>query len=158
MAAIKKSYPLNSPKQKGIFVSYRRLKFGLLEVILLILAVFVISIIRGTPIERGNAALIKAYTNRRMIEPRLAGGFKAANVNPSKDDETGINKAYLDEATGLIQDAVGAGDPKANLAYGRLLLSKGISGSEALKHLRLAVEKLPGSAEPYNDLGVCLME
>ena len=69
-----------------------------------------------------------------------------------------INTVEVAQATELIENAFDDSDPNSRLAYGRLLLSKGGKGADAIKHLRLAVAELPGKAEPHNDLGVCFME
>jgi CHAT domain-containing protein len=159
MAAAKKSYASPSRKDDGVFIPFRAIKIAFLVVVILGLAGVADSFILRPPLQRGNAALIKAFSNRRLIEPRLAGGFKAGNFIPSKDDDAGINKGELDQANSLILDAAAVtNDPHADLSYGRLLLSTGNSRVEALKHLRIAAERMPNSAEPYNDLGVCLME
>ncbi|HEX8087468.1 MAG TPA: CHAT domain-containing protein [Blastocatellia bacterium] len=159
MAATKKSYPLPYHKPGKVFISFQGLKLAFLAVVLLSLACLTVCIIRGTPLERGNAALVEAFSERRLIEPRLSGAFKAAPyTSDDDDDETAIGKNSLYVANDLIQDAVTNDDPYAHLAYGRLLLCKGNKGSDPLKHLRLAVRDLAGKAEPHNDLGVCLIQ
>lgn len=158
MAATKKSYPRPYRKPGAVFISFQGLKLAFLAVILLLLACLTAGIIRGTPLERGNAALVEAYSERRLIEPRLSGAFKAAPFIPAADEESAIKKNSLYIANDLIQDAVTTNDPYAHLAYGRLLLCKGNKGSDPLKHLRRAVRDLAGKAEPHNDLGVCLIQ
>lgn len=159
MTATKKSYPLPSRKPGAVFVSYKGLERTLLVALFIIVTYAAIDIKRGSPLDRGNAALVEAFSARRLIEPRLSGAFKAAPYNPAADDDAaGINKEKLFLADDLIQDAVMTNDPWAQLAYGRLLLCKGNKGSDALKHLRRAVKELSDKAEPHNDLGVCLIQ
>lgn len=158
MAATKQTYALSSRKPGTVFIPFQGLKRALLVVIILAIGYCAYKVFGGTPIERGNAALVEAFSARRLIEPRLSGDFKAAPFNPSLDDESGINKSKLYLASDLIQDAVISNNPYAHLAYGRLLLCKGNKGSDALKHLRLAAKDLARKAEPHNDLGACLMQ
>src|SRR5262249_8024156 len=58
----------------------------------------------------------------------------------------------------LISDAVAKNEPGAELAYGRLLASRGEKLREAEKYLHRAVEISSGSSEAHNDLGVCLFQ
>jgi CHAT domain-containing protein/tetratricopeptide (TPR) repeat protein len=158
MAATKKSSPLPHRKPGKVFISYQGLKIALLALVLSPLAYLAVCVIRGTPLDRGNAALVEAFRERRLIEPRLSGAFKAAPYTATADEETAIDKNSLYKANDLIQDAVTGDDPYAHLAYGRLLLSRGDKGSDPLKHLRIAVRDLPDKPEPHNDLGVCLIQ
>lgn len=111
---------------------------------------------RSTDVEGGMQALVEAFTQRRLIEPRLSGGFKAGRFDPDTSDTTGINSDKLHEARDLLADAAVAGDAPSQLAYGRLLLLDG-KGALALRRIRTAAKTLPG-AETHNDLGVCLFQ
>ncbi|HVG21556.1 MAG TPA: CHAT domain-containing protein [Blastocatellia bacterium] len=159
MAATKKSDLLSSRKPGTVFVSFRGLRLVLLlAAVLSTITYLAVKIICGSTLERGNAALVEAFSARRLIEPRLSGAFKAAPYKPGPDDETDIKKDKLDLANGLIQDVVVTENPYAHLAYGRLLLCKASKGPDALKHLRRAAKDLAGEADPHNDLGACLFE
>src|SRR5262249_12309572 len=113
---------------------------------------------RRSPLDRGTRALIAAFRDRRLIEPRLSGGFAAGLFNGSVANRSNIREDNLDEAKSLITDAVASGIPEADHAYARLLLSEAGDSDLALRHLRLAIGKLPASAELHNDLGVCLIQ
>ena len=112
---------------------------------------------QGSDVERGNRALVAAFSKRRIIEPRLSGGFKAAPYNRDGSDRTGIDESQLNKARDLVTEAAATGDAPALLAYGRLSLLDG-KGPAALSRIREAVKRLPDSPDAYNDLGVCLME
>ena len=112
---------------------------------------------RGSDVERGKRALVAAFSKRRLIEPRLSGGFKAGLFNPDTSDTSGIDGGELDDARDLLADSAVTGDASAQLAYGRLLLLDG-KGAVALRRIRAAVKALPESAEARNDLGVCLFQ
>jgi CHAT domain-containing protein/Tfp pilus assembly protein PilF len=114
-------------------------------------------IARGSDLERGMRALVDAFSQRRLIEPRLSGGFKAGRFNPDTSDTTGINNDKLDEARDLLADAALGGDAPSQLAYGRLLVLDG-KGALALRRIRTAAKTQPETAESHNDLGVCLFQ
>ena len=144
--------------RRAAFISWRWLAVGALIVVMLIAGALVALKFRSSDAERGTNALIDAFSKRRLIEPRLSGGFKSGEFNPSHDDSTGINISKLEKARTLIRDAVVTADSFSQLAYARLLLSEGEKPTEALKYLRRAVASAPESAEAHNDLGVCLMQ
>src|SRR6185369_2988913 len=100
---------------------------------------------------------IEAFSKRRLIEPRLSGGFKCGEYKPA-DRERLESNAGLDQAKDLILDAVANGEPGANPAYARLLLSEGKKESDAASYLRMALAGEPENAEVHNDLGVCLVQ
>jgi CHAT domain-containing protein/Flp pilus assembly protein TadD len=158
MAAPKKSYPMPYGTPGKVFISFDKLKFALIAIVFLIIAIFAVFVIRGTALQRGNAALVRAFSSKRLIEPRLSGAFKAAPFAPNNSGETLDGNSDLHLANSLIQDAVITNDPYAHLAYGRLLVAKNTKGSDGLRHLRIAVKDLGGKPEPHNDLGVCLMQ
>lgn len=157
MAAIEEPFENKPLKRRSAFISWK-----LLAVVLALLVAVVVAIAitykRRSPLEVGTSALIDAFSKRRLIEPRLSGGFKGGEFRPSRDDASGIGSADLDRARRLILDAVGRHDPGADAAYARLLLSEGEKLDEARKYLRLALASQPESAEVHNDLGVCLIQ
>jgi CHAT domain-containing protein/Flp pilus assembly protein TadD len=112
---------------------------------------------RGSRVERGTNGLIEAFSKRRLIEPRLSGGFKCGEYKPG-DQEPLASDSGLDQPKDLILDAVANGEPGANLAYARLLLSEGKKESDPAYYLRLALGGEPENAEAHNDLGVCLIQ
>ncbi len=112
---------------------------------------------RGSDAERGTRALVEAFSQRRLIEPRLSGGFKAGHFNPDTSDTSEIDGGKLNDARDLLTEAAARGDAPSQLAYGRLLLLDG-KASVALKRIRAAVKALPESAEAHNDLGVCFIQ
>jgi CHAT domain-containing protein len=119
---------------------------------------YLISRSSSSRVESGTRALIEAFAGRRLIEPRLSGGFKRGEYNPSREDSSGVDTRELNRARELIQDALAQGDPKAELAYARLLASENGDLVEAIRYLRLALAASPESAEAHNDFGVCLMQ
>ena len=145
-------------ERRGVFISWRQVGFVLVAVVAIGLIGLLIYWGRGTASERGTRLLVEAFSKQRMIEPRLSGGFKGGAFNLAENGAPDINTAEVARATELIENAFDDSDPYSRLAYGRLLLSKGGKGADALKHLRLAVAELPGKAEPHNDLGVCFMQ
>ena len=123
-----------------------------------VVAVALSLIVRGTPAERGMAALVKAYRLERPIEPRLSGGLGAAGFDASVRGPSNASSADRDTAEELLTEvATQRDDGYAQLAYGRFLLTE-LRASDALKRLDLAVERLPRSADALNDLGACLFE
>src|SRR2546422_378820 len=115
--------------------------------------------LRGSPVDRGSLALVDAFSSRRLIEPRLSGGFKGGEFKPSLTDRSNIKWERLATAGELIRDSLAKGDLSAQLPYARLLLlSEEQKLPEALKYLRRAVAAAPESAEAHNDLGVCLVQ
>jgi CHAT domain-containing protein/Flp pilus assembly protein TadD len=158
MSPTEKMLEPQSMNRRTAFISWQWLAVGALIVVMLIAGALVALKLRSSDAERGTNALIDAFSKRRLIEPRLSGGFKCGEFRSSPDDDSDINRARLDRARGLIADAVAKGDPRAQLAYARLLLSEGDKPPEALKYLRRAVASAPESAEAHNDLGVCLIQ
>ena len=86
------------------------------------------------------------------------GRIQRRRIQSRREGAADISTVKVAQATELIENAFDDSDPYSHLAYGRLLLSKGSKGADALKYLRLAVAELPGKAEPNNDLGVCFMQ
>src|SRR5262245_46964000 len=118
-----------SPEQKPLnrhtaFISWRWLGFGSVLAMTLIGGILVVNYLRWSKIDSGTSALIEACSRRRMIEPRLSGGFKGGEFRSSTEDMSGIEIDELEEARSLITDAAATGDPAAELPYARLLLSK----------------------------------
>ena len=146
------------PNRRTAFVSWRRIGFASLLIIILALGTLIIIMVRGSDVDRGSLALIDAFSERRMIEPRLSGGFKGSEFRPSRDDTSGIKTQAFERARDLITKAAAGDDILADLPYARLLLSKDEKLPQALKHLRRAVARLPESPEAHNDLGVCFLQ
>jgi len=158
MVAIEETVEPEPLKRRAVFVPWRLFVTASLVIIVLLVGFLILSRSRSSDLERGNQALVEAFANRRLIEPRLSGGFKGGEFNPSRDDLTVLDKQNLERARDLIRDAVANGDPKAQLAYGRLLLSEGEKLPVASRYLRRAVETAPADADAHNDLGVCLIQ
>ncbi len=156
MATTEKTFKAQSQKHRALFIPKRVIKISSIVALVAIAVVAFLWFTRKTPLERGMIALVNAFSQRRLIEPRLSGGFKAGQFNPANSDATGIDQEELARARKLIEDAVVTGDAHASLAYGRLLLCQNDKGKmlEALKYLRLAAASLPESPEAHNDLGV----
>jgi len=110
MSATEKMLGSQSIDRRAAFISWRRLAVGALIVVMLIAGGLVALRLRGSDAERGTNALIDAFSKRRLIEPRLSGGFKSGEFNPSHDDTAGINISELEKARTLIRDAVASGD------------------------------------------------
>ncbi len=145
-------------ERRGVFISWKQLGFVLVAVVAIGLIGLFIYWGQGPASERGTRLLVEAFSRQRMIEPRLSGGFKGGAFNLAQNAAHDINAGEVAQATELIENAFDDRNPHSRLAYGRLLVSKGGKGADALKHLRLAVAELPEKAEPINDLGVCLMQ
>lgn len=158
MAATKKTYFPAFSEDQGIFISWRLLTIVLGAAVAIGLIGLLAYRLRVSDSERGARLLVEAFSKRRLIEPRLSGGFRGGEFNLAQNRGAVINIDDVDRATELIENAFDESDPHSRLAYGRLLLSKGGKGADALKHLRLTVAELPDSSEAHNDLGVCLIE
>ena len=158
MEAIKRAIDTPPPRRRGFIITPVAYGVGAIVLVALIggIAAYFF-ILRGSDVERGTRALVEAFSKRRIIEPRLSGGFKAAPYNRDGSDRTGIDESQLNKARDLVTEAAATGDAPALLAYGRLSLLDG-KGPAALSRIREAVKRLPDSADAYNDLGVCLME
>jgi CHAT domain-containing protein len=152
-----------SPAQKPhirhtAFISWRWLGFGSLVLMTLTGGILIANHLRGSKIDRGMDALTDAFSRRRMIEPRLSGGFKGGEFKASTEDMSGVKTDQLEKAQDLIADVAAERDPDADLPYARLLLSKNDKLPEAQRYLRRVVARTPESAEGHNDLGVCLIQ
>jgi CHAT domain-containing protein len=148
----------SAPNRRGVYIEWRWVRFTALGVILVALGVLLFFMLRGSASVRGTRLLTEAFSKRRVIEPRLVGGFKGAAFNPTAEDKTGIDTTALEQAQDLIGGAVRDNDPNSQMAYGRLLLLTGNRGAETLRRFRKAADSLPKSSLPHNDLGVCLIE
>ncbi len=156
MAANGKTLENDPLNRRGAFISWRWLAIAAFLIIALTAGILIAKKLRGSDVDRGTRALIEAFSKQRLIEPRLSGGFKGGEFRPSRDGAPDVKTRELERARGLIMDAVAKGEPGAELAYARLLLSEGEKLPLALKHLRRELVSSPDSAEPHNDLGVCL--
>jgi CHAT domain-containing protein/Flp pilus assembly protein TadD len=130
----------------------------LLALILIAVAgVAIYRFLHRSPLERGVNAVVKAYAKRRLIEPRLSGGFLAAEYLPGSDGNS-IDAEQLEYAIDLIAGSgSGVETPPALLAKGVLLLAQGKT-SDAIKSLRTAAKAEPNNSEAHNNLGACLYE
>ncbi len=156
MAMSKKSLVVPVLDSKGLFLTPTGLVAAASIVLFVMIAITVWAVGRGSELDRGMRALIAAYESRRLIAPRLTGGFKAAEFNPDKDGDAGVDTKRLREAETLILNAVAAqGDNPAQLAYRRMQVAAG-RGVETQKYLRDIAARWPNSAEAQNDFGVTL--
>jgi CHAT domain-containing protein/Flp pilus assembly protein TadD len=138
-------------------LSSRRLTLAILPVVAGYLSVSCSLFSHKPAIERGTEALVKAYSKKRMIEPRMCGGFHAGKYNPDSGS-TLVDKASLEKAQDLILREVGnRGDAPALLARGRLNLAMGRC-QDALPLLKDASKGAPDAADAHNDLGACLLQ
>ena len=136
MEAIRRARPDPPPKNRGFAGNPVSLGVGVTLLAALVggmAGCFLIP--RGSDVERGMKALVDAFSQRRLVEPRLSGGFKAGRFNPDQSDTTGVNNDKLGKARDLLADAAQSGDAPSQLAYGRLLLLDG-KGALALRRIR----------------------
>ncbi len=155
---MRERFPQEQPYHRAVFVSRRWLLMVTLVIIIAVIGILFAYGSRGSDVDRGTGALIAAFSKRRLIEPRLSGGFKAGEFRTSSEEISGIEARDFERARDLITDATARGDLSAELPYARLLLSKDEKLPEALRYLRRAVARAPESAEAHNDLGVCLTQ
>ncbi|HWP43615.1 MAG TPA: CHAT domain-containing protein [Blastocatellia bacterium] len=99
--------------------------------------------------------LIKAFSEKRVIEPRLSGGFEWARYEGSGAKPSGEDFEDARKMIGRL--ALGDETPEALHVYGRLLTIEG-KLNEAAARLRKVVSAQPRNAQAINDLGVCLFE
>ena len=144
--------------RRTAFISWRWIGIASLLITTLAGLILIAKQLRGSDVDRGSKALIEAFSNRRMIEPRLSGGFQGSEFSPTLEDMSGVKTEEFERARELITGAAAGGDSSADLPYARLLLTKSEKLPEALKYLRRAVARAPESAEAHNDLGVCLIQ
>src|SRR6185295_13937717 len=154
MAALKEGF--ESHEQDEVPKSVSRPALIIVSILLLaaVAAAFLIYRSRGSRVERGTRGLVEAFSTRRLIEPRLSGGFKCG----AYDSDHREPPPALERERELILDAVSNREPGSDLAYARLLLSAGKKDPDAITHLRLALALSPDSPEAHNDLGVCLFQ
>ncbi len=158
MAATQKTIEDGQPKRRGVHISWRLLLIVSFLVAGVVLVAGLIAFqSRGSYVERGTRALVEAFSKQRLIEPRLSGGLKCAKFSSGGADLAGVNKDF-EQAQALITEAVARNEPGAELAYGRLLVSKNEKLTDAQRYLSRAVFLSPESAEAHNDLGVCFIQ
>ena len=157
MYALRETLEKND-RRRGAFISWRRLAILSILVIVVLAGILIANRLRGSHADRGTRALIEAFSKQRLIEPRLSGGLKCGRFNASSNDSPDVYAEKFERAQELISDALAKNEPGAELAYGRLLVSKGEKLPEAQKYLDRVVEMSPGSSEAHNDLGVCLFQ
>lgn len=156
MTMSKKSLAAPPDRRRGLYLTRRALAFTVSAALVGVIATVVWVNSRGSELDRGMRALIEAYEDRRLIAPRLTGGFKAGEFKPGQDAVEAVDAKRLKEAETLILNAASAGgDNRAQLAYRRMQVSAG-RGVENQKHLRDIAARWPESAEAQNDFGVTL--
>src|SRR5690242_20309999 len=85
----------------GVFLS--------LGVLIAVAGVMAYRFVHRPALERGMSALVKAYAKRRVIEPRLSGGFHAGAYRPA-DGLDSIDAGQLEQAIEMIGSALAEGD------------------------------------------------
>lgn len=152
MAATGNAFDNEPLKPRAVFISWRWLSLTFALIIVLLGAILIAYGPNGSDVDSGTRALIGAFSKQRLIEPRLSGGFKGGRFNPAGDGTSDVGTEEFKQAQVLIADAAARNDPGAELAYGRLLLSKGESEKlpEAQKYLHRAVAGSPQNAETHN--------
>ena len=158
MAAREKAFENGPRGDRALFISWRWMWILVVSVVVVVAAVFIARRTRRSDVDRGMLALIEAFSKQRLIEPRLSGGLKWGRFNASKDASPDVRSDKFERAQELIGNAVAGNEPGAELAYGRLLVSRGEKLSEAQKYLHRALALSSGSSEAHNDLGVCLFQ
>lgn len=109
----------------------------------------------------GTRHLARAFAKRRLIEPRLSGGFQPARYQaPATPDDRleTIDEDQLSKANKEILDSLRQ-EPgwESELAWARFRLAKGDGGDgENTELLRRLVKDKPEKPSAHNDLGVCL--
>src|SRR5215467_3153415 len=114
----------NGPNRRqepgSILPSLRRLTIAALPIVSAYLSVSCSFLSHKSPMEQGMAALVKAYSKTRLIEPRLCGGFHAGKYDPAAGVAL-VDQASLSKAQDLILGDIGnRTDPDALSARGRL--------------------------------------
>lgn len=106
-----------------------------------------------------NQALIKAFSQRRMIEPRLSGGFRAGRYDPERTASAEETEKLRLAREMLLRGMEREHPPELDHAFARFQLStgKGEDG-ETVAALRRALEQRPESSAAHNDMGVWQME
>lgn len=157
MSAASREQLMHEPGSAGLFLS-RRAIIILSVIALILMALAAWWLLRAPRSKRGMDALLSAFSSRRIIESRLAGGFAAAKFDPSRDTTEGIKGEALDRARRLIEDSAVYEDSfDAALIQSRLLIIDGYF-PDAERLLRKTLPKNEQSPALHNDLGVCLME
>src|SRR6185436_11597127 len=117
MAALKEAFEPHEQNEAPRTVSRVMLIGVSILLLAVVIAAFLIYRSRGSLVERGTRGLIEAFSTRRLIEPRLSGGFKCGAYNRDRLEPV----PALDRERELILDAVTRHEPGADLAYARLL-------------------------------------
>ena len=145
-------------KRSGIYLTRKRLEILVLIIAALGLGIILWFIFSDSAAESGTKALVEAYSKRRLIEPRLSGGFRASVYDPAPGDPTNIDTAKLDDAKRYFFKAVNnSKDKQAWHAYARMLIA-GRQNNKAMALLRPLAADQGASAEIHNDYGACLFE
>ncbi len=158
MTTTQKQVEAQPPKRSGIYITRRRLVILALIIAGLGSVIIIWLTTRDSAVESGTKALVNAYSKRRLIEPRLSGGFHAGAYDPTPNDLTNIDTIKLEDAKHYFYKAVNdSNNNQAWHAHARMMIaSKQVNKATAL--LRpLAVDQ-GASAEIHNDFGACLFE
>ncbi|HJQ68044.1 MAG TPA: CHAT domain-containing protein [Blastocatellia bacterium] len=157
MTAIHKELDRKPSNPSGIYLTRRIILAVIAVAAVAAIVTAVIVLNRDSAAERGTKALVKAYSKRRLVEPRLSGGFKAGVYNDAPD-LTDVDAEQVDEAWKyILQTANSPQDIQGRLTHGRFLLASGKS-SKAIRVLRLVTQNAPSNPEAHNDLGAGLLE
>ncbi len=157
MSVASREQVVREPHSAGLFVS-RRTIILLLVIALIFMALAVWWLLHPPRSKRGMEALVSAFSSRRLIESRLAGGFPAAKFDPSPNNTEGIDWEAFNHARRLIEDSTVYEDSfDAALIQARLLIIDG-HHADAEKWLKKVFPQNERNAQLHNDLGVCLLE
>ena len=158
MTATQKWIEVQPRKRSGIFLTWKWLVIMALIITALGLGIILWFVTGDTAAESGTKALVEAYSKRRLIEPRLSGGFRASVYDPAPGDNTNIDQAKLEDAKHYFYKAVNdSNDSKAWHAHARMLIASHQT-NKATALLRPLAANPSASAEIRNDFGICLFE
>jgi CHAT domain-containing protein/tetratricopeptide (TPR) repeat protein len=161
MITAQKKVEAQTLKRSGIYLTRKRLVILMLIIAAAGLSITLWLITRDSAAESSTKSLVVAYSKRRLIEPRLSGGFHAGEYNPTPDDLTNIDTAKLEDAKRYFFKAVNdSNDIQAWQAHARMLIaSRQVNQvNKAMALLRPLAADGGASAEIYNDFGACLFE
>jgi CHAT domain-containing protein/lipopolysaccharide biosynthesis regulator YciM len=158
MATTQEKVESRPVKGSGIYLSLKSFVILILIIAALGSCITIWLITRDSAAESSTKSLVAAYSKRRLIEPRLSGGFRAGEYDSAPDDLTNIDTSKLDDARSYIFKAID--DPENNQAwhaYARMLIA-GRQTDKAIALLRPLAADPNASAEVHNDYGACLFE
>ena len=157
MTATYKKIQPGPGNRSGIYLTRKALLTVLAILVVAAIVTTVVLLNCDSAAEKGTKALVKAYSQRRLIESRPSGGFRAG-IYSSAPDLTDVDAEQVDEAWKyILQSADSPQDIEGQLTHGRYLLASGKS-SKAIRVIRPVTESDPSNPEAHNDLGACLLE